>query len=118
MDPEVLVVDGDAAVVVVVVDGDLIVVAVAIAVGVEFEFELELDGFPSASAHILARHCKPAVISEVMLLSAPHFDAEHWTAVFPPVSRFASIAVQTHCRSDSWVLEPASLTQEVPTLLE
>lgn len=90
-----------------VVDRDAVVVAIASDVDVDVELELELRGLPSASAHILARPCKPAVISEVMLLADPHFEAEHWTAVFPQLLRFASIAVQTHCRSESWVLEPA-----------
>lgn len=101
-----------------VADRDAVVVAVAIAVNVEVEVELELVASPSASEHILARPCKPAVISEVMLLLDSHFEAEHWTAVFPPSSRSASIAAQTHCRSDKWVLELASLAQDVPTLLE
>jgi hypothetical protein len=91
VDPEVLVVDGDAGVVAVVVDEDSIDVAVETPVGLELgpEPELEeleeLEELPSAAEHILASPCRPAVTSEAMLLPDPHFEEEHWTAVFPPV---------------------------------
>lgn len=114
MDPEVWVIEGDAAVVAAVITVDLIDVAIATPVDVK----LELEVLPSAAAHILASPCRPAVISELIWLSDPHFEEEHSPAVFPPVSRFAYIAVQTHCRPDSLVMEAASLAQEVPTLLE
>ncbi|KAJ5372863.1 hypothetical protein N7517_004869 [Penicillium concentricum] len=107
VDPEVWVIDGDAA-----------VVAVAISAEIELEVELELGGFRSAAAHMLAKSRRPDVISEAMSLSDPQFEAEHWIAVLPSLSSFASIAVQTHCRSDSLVLEAESLVQEVPTPLE
>lgn len=92
MYPEVWIVD-DAGVVAAVVDADLIDVAVA--TPVDIVLELELEALPSTAAHILASPCRPAVISELILLSEPHFEEEHWTAGFPPVSRLASIAVQT-----------------------
>jgi hypothetical protein len=114
VDPDVWVIEGDAEVVAAVVGVDSNDVAVETPMG----DMLELEALPSAAAHILDSPCRPAVIFERMLLSEPHFEEEHWTAVFPPASRFPSIAVQTHFRSDSLVLEDASLVHEFPTLLE
>lgn len=65
MDPEVWIVD----------DADLIDVAVA--TPVDIELELELEALPSTAAHILASPWRPAAISELILLSDPHFEEEH-----------------------------------------
>jgi hypothetical protein len=74
VDPDVWIFGGDARVVA-VVDVDLIDVAVA--TPVDINLEVELGALPSAAAHILASPCRPAVISELILLSDPNFEEEH-----------------------------------------